>query len=352
MLNLCELRRRLVTAGTLGLALVAASAVATVPTAAAGAPATPGSCKAGALPVPDNVAMSIVTAADPTGAVIFGRSYPDGSFRHQVLRWDGGKVSKVEVPGNDQAIESVNTVGIGVGTTFASDDTPIAFRYDAAATVGAFTILPGGKGAAAHGINAGGVIVGDSAGRAVIWPSPTAAPRVLPLPVGLSGDAVARAVDDDGTVVGMVFTSTKGAIPLAWGPDGTVRVLPMPGGEPEFGTAAYTIRNGWATGIDLDSAGEENGLRWNLRTNQIETVPGIFIRPSTANASGWMVGTDLDGRAVLFAGDKHVQLPDVFQHEPLTFSNLPETISDDGLTIAGQANDAAGTIHAVIWRCT
>ena len=68
-MNLHDLRRRPVTAGTPGLALVAASAVVTVPTAAPGVPATPGSCTAGALPVPDTVATSLVTAADPTGAV-------------------------------------------------------------------------------------------------------------------------------------------------------------------------------------------------------------------------------------------------------------------------------------------
>jgi len=45
-----------------------------------------------------------------------------------------------------------------------------------------------------------------------------------------------------------------------------------------------TIRGDWATGVDLDSAGDEGGLRWNLRANQVERVPGILIRPSTVPA--------------------------------------------------------------------
>jgi hypothetical protein len=299
--------------------------------------------------------MAIVTAADPTGNVIFGRSYPDpgNSFKYRVLRWERGKPIEFDFPGLDQAVDSVNAAGLGVGVSFDGTDTPTAYLY----RHGAVTTLPGGRGAIAHGINANNTIVGElhtEAGiRPVIWPSPTSAPRELAVPSDASG-GIAHAIDDDGTVVGEVFTNTKGDIAYAWGPDGTGRVLPPPGGEQSgFGSAAFTVRNGWATGIDRDflSAGDEKGVRWNLGADRVEPVHGMLIRPSMANASGWMVGTDLQGRGVLFAGDRTVVLPDAFQHEPGTFDNLPTTVSDDGRVIAGQADDAGGVIHAVIWHC-
>ena len=69
------------------------------------------------------------------------------------------------------------------------------------------------------------------------------------------------------------------------------------------------------------------------------------------NAQGWQAGTDKQGRPVLVAGATTVVLPELAGHQPNGLSNMPNTLSDDGRTIAGQADDASGTIRAVVWHC-
>jgi hypothetical protein len=44
-------------------------------------------------------------------------------------------------------------------------------------------------------------------------------------------------------------------------------------------------------------------------------------------------------------------LPDLASHQPDGLSTIATTLSDDGRTIAGQSDDATGTIQAVVWRC-
>ncbi|GGM84631.1 hypothetical protein ACFFX1_36020 [Dactylosporangium sucinum] len=319
---------------------VAASAAPTAapsPSASASpskAPARlPTSCTVDRLPIPDNVPKSIVTAADPTGRLVFGRSYP-GNGTQQVLLWTNGKASKVDVPGDDQAMHSVNAAGVAVGHSYV-DGEPVAWLY----RDGRVSELPAGRSAEAQGINASNVIVGERAGRPVRWASPTAEPISLEVPPDAQGGA-ARAVDDDGTAVGYVYVGTN-RVAYAWTPDGKGR--PLASGDD---SAAFTVRNGWATGLHGSS-----GMRWNLHTGAAESVPGMQIRPSTANASGWMVGTDPQGRGVLTGAGTSVRLPDLFLHKADEFSNLPETLSDDGRVIAGQANDAAGALYAAVWHC-
>ncbi|GAA2622715.1 hypothetical protein GCM10010399_62450 [Dactylosporangium fulvum] len=303
------------------------------------APPVPTSCKAERLPIPDNVTMALVTAADPTGRTIFGRSYPQPGT-NQVILWRDGKATKIDVPGDAQAINSVNAGGTAVGESTV-DGKPVAWLF----SDGKVTRLPGGDGATAEGINAGNVIVGSRNRRPLIWRTPASDPVELPLPDGAS-NGEAHAIDDDGTAVGTITTGT-GSVAYAWAADGTGRILPTVGDPGNLGYTAFTVRNGWATGVSTAT-----GLRWNLRTGQVEAVPGINIRPSTANTSGWMVGTDMQGRGVLIAAGRTLVLPDVFVHRPGGFSNLPKTISDDGRVLAGQADDTDHVIHAVVWRCS
>ncbi|MET7394571.1 hypothetical protein ABZS66_13875 [Dactylosporangium sp. NPDC005572] len=295
----------------------------------------PTQCAAERLPVPDNVAKSLVTAADPAGRWIFGRSYP-GQGATQVLLWSDGKATKISIPGDDQTIEAVNAAGVAVGQSFVGGE-QVAWVYrDGKATQLA------GSDARAQGINASGTIVGARAGQPVRWPSAGSEPVSLQVPDGAKGGA-AEAVDDDGTAVGYVTVAGQRQA-YVWSGDGKGRPLPEYG-EPED-SAAFTVRNGWATGLSGSV-----GTRWNLRTGQVEPVPGLQVRPSTANAAGWMVGTDREGRGVLIGTGGSMRLPDVFVHRSGEFSNLPTALSDDGRVIAGQADDADGVIHAVAWRC-
>ncbi|MGI5238899.1 hypothetical protein [Dactylosporangium sp. CA-139066] len=344
--------------GSSGGTSAAAKAAPTV-RATARAIAVPTSCKAEKLPIPDNVTMALVTAADPTGSIIFGRSYPKGGDQ-QVLVWQDGRATKVAVPGADQAISAVNAAGVGVGNSWV-DSGPVAWLY----RDGKVTKLPGGDGVTVAGINAAEVIVGNNGtGRPLIWSSPTAEPRPLALPDDATG-GIASAIDEDGTVIGSIYTTIPGGVQTtasdprgvragvayAWAPDGTGRRLPAPAVVSGTGYGAFTIRNGWVIGVNRPAGAPASGLRWDLATGTVETVPGFATRPDTANASGWMVGTDPEGHGLMVAGDKRMQLPDPFQHKPSTTSLLAVTISDDGRTIAGQADDPSDTIRAIVWRC-
>jgi hypothetical protein len=327
-----------------------ASAAVSPPASRAAPPAAvtaPTSCKVEKLPIPDNVAMALVTAADPTGRYLFGRSYPRAG-EHQTLLWKDGKATKIAVPGDDPVINAVNSAGVAVGSSISGDTWQAWVYHD-----GRVEQLPG-VNTWATGINVDGTVVGARAdpGKGlrtpVIWRSLTAEPQDLATPEGMNGEA--RDIADDGTVVGQIF-GNEGESAYAWSPDGIGRKLALPGDKAERGgSAAYTVQGDWATGINGVQGGG-GGLRWNLRTDEVEAVSAFSIRPSTANASGWMVGTDAQGRGLLVAGGKKVQLPDGYLHKAGEQSNIPETISDDGKVIGGQADDAGGTIHAVVWHC-
>jgi uncharacterized membrane protein len=216
----------------------------------------------------------------------------------------------------------------------------------------------------ASGINDAGAIVGEDeqARAAVVWPSATAKPFRLPVPAGARG-ATAADIDEDGTTVGTIDDRQ----PYVWFPGGTHRELPMPdlGGGPAVEARAFTVRNGWATGVATGAAGQDGtrtdqgtgeevkvaAVRWNVRTGEVQVTEDLQIRASTANAHGWQVGTDKQGRAVLIADDRTVVLPDLAGHEAGGLANIANTLSDDGRTIGGQSDDATGTIQAVVWRC-
>jgi len=320
------------------------------PTQELPAVAVPKSCTAEKLPVPDNVAQALVTAADPTGRFLYGRSYPT-SGQHQLLLWTDGKATKIDIPGDDPTINAANTAGYAVATSL-TDDHWAGYVYHG----GTATKLPGGD-AWANGINAGNTVVGvkvdpvSGLRQPAVWRTPASQPDLLALPADAT-NGEARAIDDDGTVVGFVYDNTKpDGRAYAWAPDGTGRALPSPDKSITDAYVAYTVRNGWATGIVGLRTTSVAGVRWNLHTNQVETIRSFTSRPSTANARGWMVGSDMQGRGLLVAGGQQVQLPDGYLHRPGGLTNIPQTISDDGRIIGGQSDDPAGVIHAMRWRC-
>jgi hypothetical protein len=46
-----------------------------------------------------------------------------------------------------------------------------------------------------------------------------------------------------------------------------------------------------------------------------------------------------------------IRLPDLATHRADGTSTIANAVSDDGRTIAGQSDDASGTIKPVVWRC-
>ncbi|BAL88622.1 hypothetical protein AMIS_34020 [Actinoplanes missouriensis 431] len=319
------------------------------PRPSAAAPPALTRCAISRLPVPDRAPMALVTAADPTGEWIAGRTYPK-SGGYQAVLWHAGTVTKVMLPGDlEEALRDVNASGTAVGWSY-TEDGPVPYAY----RNGKITKLaPSGS---ALGINDAGRIVGDDdEGNAVVWESAGATPSRLPAPSSAK-TVQARAIDLDGTIVG----SLDLGIPYIWLPDGTHRRMPMPeiDGKPAAVAQAFDIRNGWVTGMaamkpDKGSRGNAPAyaVRWNLRTGESELVGELQYPADAVNPFGWQVGTDRDGYAVLLTGEKTIRLPDLAKHRADGTATIASTLSDDGRIIAGQSDDRTDTIQAVVWRC-
>ena len=325
--------------------------------------APPNRCRLEKLPVPGDVSMALVAGADPTGRYIVGRSYPKGGG-YQAVIWHDGKGRNVAMPGDsEEQLTDVNSAGTAIGWSYdASGQVPYVYRD------GKVSKLPGVKQAEPRGINdAGAIVAGDGAELrdVLLWKSPTAQPTRLPLPAGAT-HAMAGDIDEDGTVVGTIDMRT----PYVWLPDGSHHALTLPtvNGKPLSRAGAFGIRNGWVTGTagggglarggagtGKDKAQEPLvGVRWNLRTGEVQVVGELQDLAGAVNAQGWLVGSDKQGRAVLVAGDTPVLLPPLAKKKQTNVSNIPSTLSDDGRIVAGQSDDddANDTIKAVVWHCS
>jgi hypothetical protein len=333
----------------------------------------PTSCALSKLTAPANAPMALVAGADPAGRYIVGRSYPKGGG-YQAVLWHDGAGRNVMLPGDlEEQLTGVNSAGTAVGWSYTgtteADTGAVPYVY----RDGHVSKLPGVRRGSAYAINDAGAIAGvdDDRHAAVVWPSATAKPILLPVPAGTK-EATTRDIDEDGTTVGNI----DHALPYVWFPDGTHRELPLPDidGKPAGTAQVFSVRNGWATGVATKDAGSTGAkdpaagtaagkaagkargtgavpVRWNLRTGEV-SVTGVLRFPASAvNAQGWQIGTDKQGRAVLVTGTGTVVLPDVATHTADGLSTIPSTVSDDGRTIAGQSDDATGTIQAVVWRC-
>ncbi len=314
-------------------------------------PATPPTeCTLQPLPAGDGAKGGLVSGADPTGSYIVGRTYPR-SGGYQAVLWYDGKVREVELPGDlEESLTDVNPDGLAVGWSYTgktdADTGPVPYAYRA----GRVIKLPGVARGHAEAVNEAGAIVGDDvqARAAVLWASVTAKPVRLPVPAGTS-TSTASDIDVDGTTVGTLDDEQ----PYVWFPDGRHRRLALPevGGKPVLAARAFTVRNGWATGVgDLQDG--TAALRWNVRTGEVRAFGEFLIRASTANAHGWQTGTDREGRGLLEADGRKVTLPDLVFHHAGDLTNIGTTLSDDGRIIAGQADARNGEIQAVLWRCT
>jgi uncharacterized membrane protein len=319
-------------------------------------PTPPTSCTLHRLPVPGNAPMALVAGADSAGRYIVGRSYPKAGG-YQAVIWHDGTGQNVMLPGDlEELLRDVNSSGTAVGWSYVggSDTRQVPYVY----RDGRVSQLPGVRSGSANAINDAGAIVGDEDHHAaLLWSSATAKPVRLPVPAGTS-DATAIDIDEDGTTVG-TLDNTR---PYVWFPDGTHRDLPMPSldGQPAATAVVVSIRNGWATGTATNGLGRKGtniksarteAVRWNVRTGEVRAFGQLTTGASAANAQGWQIGTDKQGHAVLVAGAATVVLPDLARYEPDGLSTIATTVSDDGRTIAGQSDDAKGTIQAVVWRC-
>ena len=354
-------------ASTGAAASVAPKPYRTIPGTAGRVPpaSPPASCTISQLPVPDNAPKALIGGADPAGHYFVGRSYPKAGT-YQAVLWHDGTGQDVLLPGDvEENLTDVNSAGTAVGWSYPDKGSaaagPIPYVYQG----GKVVALPGVRHGSAYAVNDAGAIVGEDEDlhAAVVWPSASAKPIRLPVPAGTK-EAVARDIDEDGTTVGILDHDR----PYVWFPDGTHRELPLPSvaGKPAVTGTVTSVRNGWATGMAASdtgrgdpksgAAGKATGVgavsvRWNLRTGEM-SVSSVLRYPAEAvNAQGWLIGTGKQGQAVLVAGARTVVLPDLTGHSVGGNSVIPNAVSDDGRTIAGQAENAAGTDQPVVWRC-
>jgi len=377
--------RRTLTASVAGLATLAAVAVplavragqpaeqgppmpAGAPTSASPPPpAGPTTCTVELLPIPGGYGKSVVTGGDPTGRYLLGRSYPNNGFSHPVIIWDGDHAQEVRLPGTDQQLVDVSPSGIAVGAAWIGDrQQPYVVRS------GRATRLPGVTAGEARAISDDGRIVGarqDGDRRLpVLWSGPDSPAVDLPLP-GPTWQGSAVGVDSDGTVVGKVQNGPHGKFRAAvWRSGGKPDLLPLPqvAGDTATDFVPRSFKGGWITGTTLggeggadrkDPAGhgpgQSHAVRYHLARGEYVPLPAELIVDS-GNGQGWVVGSINFTDAALVTDAGLVRLPDL-DGRTGRYGAIAVSLSDDGRVIGGQLDTKPGgrnaVMRAVRWRC-
>ena len=320
----------------------------------------PTSCTVERLPVPKGFGEFHVSAGDRTGRYLVGGASRgvNRQSRFATLLWDGDRVHQVAFPKGDGYLSGVNSAGVAVG----GDPAGVYLYRD-----GRLVPLPGSTAnMLSASINDAGQVVGNRmrddpvAGylaQPLIWRSTDRPPVELPLP-GAEWSVVTLDLAEDGTVVGIL--KSDGEVRVAgylWRPDGSGEFLRRrtADGRAEVSMTPVSVQGGWVTGQTIREGTYPSGpvgARLHLPTGSIEVLAEpVPFRAQIGNGQGWMAGTTSSG-AVLLAGDRQAELPDLPGGEPE--SGFPKALSDDGRTIAGTQRMPKGadeTEVPVRWRC-
>ncbi|WP_155830417.1 hypothetical protein [Glycomyces tenuis] len=308
------------------------------------------SCELETLPIPDGLLFTFTTGMSDDGSVIAYRAYPlDFGFERYTMLYSGGKVTEVPIPGEDQALNDVNSGGEAAASTWLGDGSvPYAWRGGKAAE------LPNTGGGEANGINEHGDIVGQSGSQPVLWPAGSEEAVELELPEKAVW-GTATDIGDDGTIVGYFSIENGDFKPYAWNSDGTGSELPWPEGvEPGTAHSYVSDLNGqWASGY-LDTPEHPGaGIRWNLAEGTAEVLE--IEGPAAVAADGTAAGSLFPDAAVQ-TREGVVALPGVSDPADNYFGDQADSISSDGSIVAGSVyvgEDATGmhTLNAVRWTC-
>ncbi|MFG3420373.1 hypothetical protein ACIBTZ_02295 [Micromonospora sp. NPDC049460] len=306
----------------------------------------PTACPVERLPVPAGSVMDMVIGMDPTGRYIVGRTNPGrGGTGLDMLIWDNGRLQVIPVPGDQQLPTDINSRGEAVGVSGTVGERAWIYRD------GTVTHLPGQPSTRANAINEGGVVVGANGLRQpLVWRTPTDQPTVLPMPDG-DWEGEASDISADGTIVGTLNRQRTTLFQAyAWLPDGTLRELPPPvvDGERAVATRAMSIFGDWVAGT-ADGPRGDVPTRWNLRTGEVQTFPGMRMGGRGVSADGWLVGSR-EGQGLLASHQGMVTLPDLHDHDT-NMSNYAVAISRDGRLVAGGGSVGGPRAVPVVWRC-
>ena len=293
-------------------------------------------CRSVGLAVPAGTTESAVYGGDAAGRYLVGVGFHSGGS--DGLLWVDGQPVSINQGSLSPYIQvqfnAVNSRREIIGermtdeTSFHTD----AFVY----RNGRFTLLAApspGESTEALAINSRGDVVGDAQGSAGWQPVEWSAARpgtVRVLATPGTGGGFASSIDEDGTVVGHLTSSSPG-VPYVWPAKGTAYALPIPAGS--LGGEAVAIRHGLVAGNVFDPAtGSTAVAEWNLRTGSFTMWPSVQGAALSINRWGTIgvAGGDLvhaDGRIVAVTGWVYA-------------------VTDRG-SAAGTTNDFTG--HAVLW---
>jgi uncharacterized membrane protein len=375
------LRRRTVVSTSLAAAgLLAAAVLATPASAAAVGTAKPAAatamsgsgCTPTATRLPDlgysNIASVGGFAGGISGDTIAGW-VADSTQHPQPAIWRHGQLELLHPPGSTYGnIFDINARGDILGVSNGGE---LAWVRTAD---GAYHVLPNpvpGSPIYARRINVVRQVAGavGNFGDAARWPSPDAAPKLLPKRA-TDTEAVGRGINDWGQVVGDVDLNDWTPYPAKWDPNGTLHVLPGVFG-PE--TQGLLFVN--------NDVGQAAGENWLINKEGTQVLGDVAVRysptgvPSSLGTLPGDNGSTAYGISPLLGfvgGDSYTVDVATFEasqrhafvwpgHGPLLTLPVPgltyeqsnsqvHGITDSG-TALGWAGPAGGVMHPYIWTC-
>lgn len=317
-------------------------------------PVLPTDCQIDTLPVPDDSSMSIVSAMDPTGTYIGGRSYPadpEADFFRQAIIWENEEKIEVDFPGLDQTIQDINSHGDAVGFSFEETDSGYA-AYSYAYLDGEVVELEPDLNSRAEGINDDGTIVGtieESDERHAVVFTDDGAQR-LDVPDDTESSSVVD-IDADGSIIGSVEIDdgTMGSVPYRWDADGVPEELTLSDEVDGNLSLLIGMSDGWIAGYLVDDVDVYGTAMW--APGETEATEVEFAGTNDLNSYGWLAGGQ-DNVGVVYADGDIYELPSM--HDDSEIIDRADAISHDGTVIAGSVNwDLAEetSLEAAVWNC-
>lgn len=285
------------------------------------------------------------------------------------VRWSStGAITRLATLPGDETLgvtfgQSLNNAGTVVGHStnlipISPDEAHSEFHavtWDATGRPTALPVPPGTVYSQAKAINDNGVIVGDVAVsgqslHATRWNTDGTVTDLGTLPGGVS--STAYRVGDDGSVIG--FAEKNGQLlTVRWSPAGVISTL-----SEQLGVQATDVNGrGTIVGSMPDRPGglRSRAVRWPARGRVVDlgTLPGHDYSYATAiNENGVVVGDSVlldvrgTGRAVRW--DPNGTVTNLGRLRGGTFS-MATGINEKGV-VFGFADTANGAYHAVLWR--
>ncbi|MGY4909920.1 hypothetical protein [Micromonospora aurantiaca (nom. illeg.)] len=159
------------------------------------------------IDAPPGASALAVNEAGTVAGTYGYKDWTDPPFVNQAFVWRDGVLRSLGTLGGPTSdATGINDLGQVVGTSWTADGRFAAFFWDGTTMR---RLATASSSPTAQAVNDSGLVIGTDGtdGRAMIWPSPTAASQLLPLPDG-AGSSVAINVNDSGLIVGHVsFTS-------------------------------------------------------------------------------------------------------------------------------------------------